>query len=98
MSSRLKGRYQSEIVEALKKKLEYKTSWKFRSWTRSVMNMGVGEAKRECQSFKTAIKDMEIITGQKAVVTRAKKSVANSKMKRVLSNRIQSYSAWRQNV
>ena len=46
-----------------------------------VINMGVGEAKENAKVLDTAIKDLETITGQKAVVTRAKKSVANFKLR-----------------
>ena len=81
MSSRLKEQYQSEIVEALKKKVEYKNIMEVPKLDKIVINMGVGEAKENAKALETAIKDMEIITGQKAVVTRAKKSVANFKIR-----------------
>ena len=81
MSSRLKEQYQSEIVEALKKKFEYKNIMEVPKLDKIVINMGVGEAKENAKALETAIKDMEIITGQKAVVTRAKKSVANFKIR-----------------
>ena len=83
MSSRLKEQYQSEIVEALKKKFEYKNIMEVPKLDKIVINMGVGEAKENAKALETAIKDMEIITGQKAVVTRAKKSVANFKIREV---------------
>ena len=83
MSSRLKEQYQSEIVEALKKKFEYKNIMEVPKLDKIVINMGVGEAKENAKALETAIKDMEIITGQKAVVTRAKKSVANLALPRV---------------
>ena len=79
MSSRLKE--QCEIVEALKKKFEYKNIMEVPKLDKIVINMGVGEAKENAKALETAIKDMEIITGQKAVVTRAKKSVANFKIR-----------------
>ena len=75
MSSRLKEQYQSEIVEALKKKFEYKNIMEVPKLDKIVINMGVGEAKENAKALETAIKDMEIITGQKAVVTRAKNKV-----------------------
>ena len=81
MSSRLKEQYQSEIVEALKKKFGYKNVMEVPKLDKIVINMGVGEAKENAKALETAIKDMEIITGQKAVVTRAKKSVANFKIR-----------------
>ena len=81
MSSRLKEQYQSEIVEALTKKFGYKNVMEVPKLDEIVINMGVGEAKENAKALETAIKDMEIITGQKAVVTRAKKSVANFKIR-----------------
>ena len=53
-----------------------------------VINMGVGEAKENSKVLDTAIRDIEIITGQKAVVTRAKKSVANFKLREGHANRL----------
>ena len=81
MSSRLKEQYQSEIVEALTKKFGYKNVMKVPKLDKIVINMGVGEAKENAKALETAIKDMEIIAGQKVVVTRAKKSVANFKIR-----------------
>ena len=81
MSSRLKEQYQSEIVEALTKKFGYKNVMEVPKLDKIVINMGVGEAKENAKALETAIKDMEIITGQKAVVTRAKKYVANFKIR-----------------
>ena len=81
MSSRLKEQYQSEIVEALTKKFGYKNVMEVPKLDKIVINMGVGEAKENAKALETAIKDMEIITGQKSVVTRAKKSVANFKIR-----------------
>ena len=81
MSSRLKEQYQSEIVEALTKKFGYKNVMEVPKLDKIVINMGVGEAKENAKALETAIKDMETITGQKAVVTRAKKSVANFKIR-----------------
>ena len=81
MSSRLKEQYQSEIVEALTKKFGYKNVMEVPKLDKIVINMGVGEAKENAKALETAIKDMEIIAGQKAVVTRAKKSVANFKIR-----------------
>ena len=81
MSSRLKEQYQSEIVEALTKKFGYKNVMEVPKLDKIVINMGVGEAKENAKDLETAIKDMEIIAGQKVVVTRAKKSVANFKIR-----------------
>ena len=81
MSSRLKEQYQSEIVEALTKKFGYKNVMEVPKLDKIVINMVVGEAKENAKALETAIKDMEIIAGQKVVVTRAKKSVANFKIR-----------------
>ena len=81
MSSRLKEQYQSEIVEALTKKFGYKNVMQIPKLDKIVINMGVGEAKENSKTLDYAVKDLEIIAGQKVVVTRAKKSVANFKIR-----------------
>ena len=81
MSSRLKEQYQSEIVEALKKKFEYKNIMEVPKLDKTVINMGVGEAKENAKVLDSAVKDLETITGQKVVLTRAKNSVANFKIR-----------------
>ena len=79
--SRLKEQYQNEIVDAMIKKFGYKNIMEVPKLDKIVVNMGVGEAKENAKVLEAAIKDMETITGQKAVVTRAKKSVANFKLR-----------------
>ena len=79
--SRLKEQYQSEIVEALTKKFGYKNVMEVPKLDKVVVNMGVGEAKENAKLLEAAVKDMETITGQKAVLTRAKNSVANFKIR-----------------
>ena len=79
--ARLKETYLNEIVPALQKKFEYKNIMQVPKLDKVVINMGVGEAKENSKVLDTAISDLEIITGQKAVVTRAKKSVANFKLR-----------------
>ena len=79
--ARLKEQYQSEMVDALIKKFGYKNIMEVPKLDKIVINMGVGEAKENAKVLDTAIKDLETITGQKAVVTRAKKSVANFKLR-----------------
>lgn len=79
--ARLKEMYQNEIVEAMIKKFGYKNIMEVPKLDKIVINMGVGEAKENAKVLDTAIKDLETITGQKAVVTRAKKSVANFKLR-----------------
>ena len=79
--SRLKDLYKDEIVDAMIKKFGYKNIMEVPKLDKIVINMGVGEAKENAKVLDTAIKDLETITGQKAVVTRAKKSVANFKLR-----------------
>ena len=81
MSSRLKDIYQKEIVDALMKKFGYKNIMQVPKIEKVVINMGVGEAKENVKLLDAAVSDLETITGQKAVVTKAKKSVANFKIR-----------------
>ena len=78
--SRLKETYLNEIKDAMQKKFEYKNEMQIPKLDKIVINMGVGEAKENRKVLDTAVKDLETITGQKAVVTRAKNSVANFKL------------------
>ena len=79
--SRLKETYLNEIKDATQKKFEYKNEMQIPKLDKIVINMGVGEAKENRKVLDTAVKDLETITGQKAVVTRAKNSVANFKLR-----------------
>ena len=79
--SRLKETYLNEIRDALQKKFEYKNVMEIPKLDKIVINMGVGEAKENAKILETAVKDLEIITGQKPVITRAKHSVANFKLR-----------------
>ena len=79
--SRLKEQYQNEIVDAMIKKFGYKNIMEVPKLDKVVINMGVGEAKDNAKLLDAAIADMEKITGQKAVVCIAKKSVANFKIR-----------------
>ena len=79
--SRLNEQYQNEIIDALIKKFGYKNIMEVPKLDKVVINMGVGEAKDNAKLLDAAIADMEKITGQKAVVCKAKKSVANFKLR-----------------
>ena len=79
--SRLKDQYNNEIVDQMMKKFEYKNVMQVPKLDKIVINMGVGEAKENAKVLEAAVKDLETISGQKAVVTRAKKSVANFKLR-----------------
>ena len=79
--ARLKEQYQSEMVDALIKKFGYKNIMEVPKLDKIVINMGVGEAKDNAKVLDSAVRDLELITGQKAVTTKAKKSVANFKIR-----------------
>ena len=79
--SRLKEQYQNEIVDAMIKKFGYKNIMEVPKLDKIVVNMGVGEAKENAKLLEAAIKDMEAITGQKAVSTKAKNAIANFKIR-----------------
>jgi large subunit ribosomal protein L5 len=79
--SRLRDQYNDEIVDALMKKFGYKNKMQVPKLDKIVVNMGVGEAKENAKLLESAVSDMETITGQKAVVTKAKNSIANFKIR-----------------
>ena len=79
--NRLKEQYDREIVEAMTKKFEYKNVMEVPKLVKIVVNMGVGEAKENSKALESAVRDLEIITGQKAITTKAKKSIANFKLR-----------------
>lgn len=81
MSSRLKEYYASEVVPAMIKKFGYKNIMEVPKLDKIVINRGVGEAKENAKVLETSIKELETITGQKAVATKSKKSVANFKIR-----------------
>lgn len=79
--SRLRDTYESDIKVAMIKKFGYKNVMQVPKLEKIVINMGVGEAKENAKILESAISDLETITGQKAVITRAKNSVANFKIR-----------------
>lgn len=79
--SRLKEQYQNEIVDAMIKKFGYKNIMEVPKLDKVVINMGVGEAKDNHKVLESAVADLEKISGQKVVLTKAKKSVANFKVR-----------------
>ena len=79
--SRLGDIYKNEIVDAMMKKFGYKNVLEVPKLHKIVVNMGVGEAKENAKILDSAIADMQIITGQKAIPCKAKKSVANFKIR-----------------
>lgn len=85
MSSRLKALYKDEIVDAMIKKFGYKNIMEVPKLDKIVVNIGVGEAKENAKVLESAVRDLEIITGQKPVITKAKKSIANFKIREGMS-------------
>lgn len=79
--SRLKDVYKNEIIDAMVKKFGYKNVMEVPKLDKIVINMGVGEAKENAKVLESAVKDLETITGQKAVLTKAKNSIANFKIR-----------------
>ena len=79
--SRLKDQYIAEIVPALTKKFGYENVMQVPKLDKIVINMGVGEAKENPKALESAVADLETITGQKAVLTKAKNSIANFKIR-----------------
>ncbi len=79
--SRLKDMYKNEIVDAMIKKFGYKNAMQVPKLDKIVINMGVGEAKENAKVLEAAVSDMETITGQKAIITKAKNSIANFKIR-----------------
>ncbi|NLP15493.1 MAG: 50S ribosomal protein L5 [Clostridiales bacterium] len=83
--ARLKEFYLNEIVPGMTKKFGYKNVMEVPKLNKIVINMGVGEAKENAKVLEAAIKDLETIAGQKPVITKAKKSVANFKLREGMS-------------
>ena len=79
--SRLKDRYRSDIIPALMKEFEYKNVMQVPRLEKVVINMGVGTAVQDAKTLDAAVRDMTAISGQKPVITRAKKSIAAFKIR-----------------
>ena len=79
--SRLKENYENEIKNAMTEKFGYKNVMQIPRLEKIVINMGVGEAKENSKILESAVKDLTTISGQKPVITKAKKSVANFKLR-----------------
>ena len=79
--NRLQERYEKEVVPAMMEKFGYKNIMQVPKIEKVVINMGVGEAKDNPKVLESAVSDLQIIAGQKPVLTRAKKSVANFKIR-----------------
>ena len=79
--SRLKDLYKDEIADAMQKKFGYKNVNQIPKIDKIVINMGLGDCKDNPKALESAVKELEAIAGQKALVTKAKKSVANFKLR-----------------
>jgi len=78
---RMKKKYQDEVAPALMKKFEYKSVMQIPRLDKIVVNVGAGDARDNVKALDAVVKDITEITGQKAVITKAKKSVANFKLR-----------------
>src|ERR1700722_13215543 len=78
---RLKERYQSEVAPALRDEFSYANVMQIPGLSKIVVNMGVGEAARDAKLIDGAVRDLSLITGQKPAVARAKKSIAQFKLR-----------------
>ena len=82
MTPRLKSLYDKEIVKNLMNKLNYKNKHQTPRLVKIVLNMGLGEDASDGKKIKTSLDDLSLITGQKAVITKFKKSIANFKTRK----------------
>ena len=78
---RLRVRYRDEIVPALKERFQYSSTMQVPRLEKIVVNMGLGEAVRDAKILEVAAEDLATITGQKAVITKARKSIAGFKLR-----------------
>ena len=78
---KLREQYEKEVIPALMKKFEYKSVMQVPKLDKIVINIGLGDVKENPKSLENAMKDLEQITGQRPVVTKAKKSIANFKLR-----------------
>ena len=81
MAARLKELYKNDVAPALMKKFNYKSPMQIPRFDKIVVNVGVGDAKENSKAIDTVIEEITMITGQRAVPTYAKKSVANFKVR-----------------
>jgi large subunit ribosomal protein L5 len=79
--SQLRERYRAEVVPALQKEFQYENAMQVPRLTKIVVNIGLGEALRDAKAVDAAVNDITLITGQKPVVTRAKKSIAQFRLR-----------------
>lgn len=83
--ARLKDKYINEVVPAMQAKFKYSSPMQIPKLEKVVLNMGVGDVKENPKAMDAAVNDLTIITGQRPVVTKAKKSIANFKLRQGMS-------------
>ena len=81
MASRLQEKYNNQVAPAMMEKFGYKNIMEIPKLDKIVINMGIGNAKENPKGLEKAVEEMEMISGQKPVITRARKSVANFKLR-----------------
>ena len=81
MATRIKEKYINEAVPALQQKFGYKNVMEIPKLSKIVINMGLGDCKDNPKALEAAVKELEAIAGQKAITTKAKKSIANFKLR-----------------
>ncbi|TJX62298.1 50S ribosomal protein L5 [Soehngenia saccharolytica] len=81
MTSRLKTKYMEEVVPAMMERFNYKNVMEVPKLEKIVINMGIGEARENPKVLEAAVNELALITGQRPVVTKAKKSIANFKVR-----------------
>jgi len=81
VANRLREKYRTEVFEALKDKFNYSNPMEVPKLEKITINMGLGEAKDNSKIMESAVKEIALIAGQKPVVTKARKSIANFKVR-----------------
>ena len=81
MASRLQEKYVKEVAPALMEKFGYKNVMEIPKLDKIVINMGIGDARENPKGLEAAVAELEMISGQKPVITKARKSVANFKLR-----------------
>lgn len=95
---RMKEKYQTEVVPALMERFGYRNIMEVPRFEKIVLNIGVGEATQDPKALEAAVRDLEAISGQKPVITYAKKSVAAFKLRGRHGHWVQGDSAGRPHV
>ena len=85
MATRLKEKFQTEAAPALKQKFGYKNDMQIPKIHKVVINMGLGDCKDNAKALENAVSELTQIAGQKPIVTKARKSVANFKLRQGMS-------------